>query len=163
MCFVVSSFLFAHAVSAQATPSALANKRETKRPVHYEIALSDPKRRQKEGEIRGYIWERWIKQEPASLLVTSYSKEGLRGDVQYVLEVDRRGVWSLRVEISRPDLKGTKYEHSDYWVYGIDRIEASPSVSPNKTPLPNNTTLATTQYRLVFRDHNGTQVGRGSL
>jgi hypothetical protein len=125
--------------------------------------VSDPKRREKEGEIRGYIWERWVKQQPGSLLVTSFSKEGRRSDVQYCLETDGRGTWSMKVEISRPDLKGTKYEHSEYRVYTIERIESPTPLNTNKIPVPNDAKLATTQSRLMLRDNDGRQIGRGSL
>ena len=155
--FLICGLSFPLATTAQAPAD------QAKKPKHYVIELSDAKRREKTGEIRGYIWRHWIKHEPGSLLVTSYSKEGLRSDVEYRLEMDGNGIWGMRVEISRPDLKGTKYEHGEYWVYGIDRIRPPTPLNTNKIPVPNDAELSVTQYRLLFRDQNGKGIWRGSL
>jgi hypothetical protein len=47
------------------------------KPQKYVVEPLEKNRRQKEAEIREFIWSHWKERQPGSLSVTSYSKEGV--------------------------------------------------------------------------------------
>jgi hypothetical protein len=131
----------------------------------YVIELLDNRRRQKEAEIREFIWNYWQRHRRGSLLVTSYSKEGIESNAQYILEndEDENEKWSMKVTVKRPDLKGTKNEQTEYRVYGGERIKPPLPEHPAIVPVPEGSNLCGDAYRLVFKDHEGKAIGRGSF
>jgi hypothetical protein len=162
--FLTCSIFFASCCVAQRIAAASESQDEnTNRKKHYVIELTDKDRRSKEGEIREFIWSHWRAHRHGSVLVTSYSKEGLQSNSEYVLENDEQQVWCMKVTVGRPDLKDTTNEQTQYRVYGVERIKPPVPEHPSVIPIPEDLNLGGNAYRLVFKDREGKNTSRGSL
>ena len=163
--FLTCSIFFANWCVAQRIAAASESQDEnTNRPKHYVIESTDKDRHRKEGEIREFIWNHWRAHRHGSVLITSYSKEGLQSNSEYVLENDEQQVWCMKVTVSRSDLKGRYDERTDkYRVYGVERIKPPVPEHPSVILIPEDLNLRGDAYRLVFKDREGKNTSRGSF
>jgi hypothetical protein len=114
---------------------------------------------QKIGEVRTFLWEHWSGHKLGHLELTLFSKEGVATNTTFEIEPDEHGVWSLRVTIDRPTLKGTSAGHSEYRSYSVRRTVPRNDRSSPLVSIPETEKRTGDAYRLAFFDEKDEKVG----
>jgi hypothetical protein len=113
------------------------------------------KYREKNGEIRDFIWQHWQQRQIGCLTERRYSKEGVPATTTFTFQNDQANVWTLLVESRWPRTKGADEGHShiEYRVYSVRRT------GPYNHEIPDEEKRQGITYRLVFYDAKGAETG----
>ena len=114
--------------------------------------------RDKNTEIRGFLWDHWSQRRRARLTVTRFSKEGVATNATYLVEPDTDGTWNIRVILDRPALKGTVDGHSEQTISSVKRVEPLHEGESRRAFIPDDQTVSADAYRLVFYDKRGKEI-----
>jgi hypothetical protein len=110
-------------------------------------------------EMRAFLWNHWAERKPASLFLTTVSKEGKTTHAEYKIAVLPGNSLILRVSFVRDRIgyQGQVIPKSEdgYEAYTVERVESENpfGVGPESkvSVLPSNTAVPPTKYWLRFK------------
>ena len=126
----------------------------------------------KEAEARGFLWQHWSEKKCGELLLTTWSREGVRTDSRYKIGPVQNDMMLLTVNLSRADdtsapvdglavpasggVKRTVAESTSYVAFSVERItpQAPYDVATAKA-IESTGFLPPSKYRLRFKDKDG--------
>jgi len=158
MSFVAVTILF---VAIQVFPAVSAarsvlprgaehSKQENDQAGPYVIG-NDKDRTKQQGEVRDFLWSHWQQHRTGQLKATWISKEGVSSNGTFVFEYDEHGVWSIGVTIDRPALKDSRDAHTEYRVYGLQRLRLPGA----NAAVADDAQLPGTAFLLILKDGDG--------
>ena len=102
-------------------------------------------------KAREFIWRHWLERKCGDLIVTAWSKEGVRTDSRDKIQLLDGNVPVLKTTLSRSDGSSSGYEG-----YEIERIKTEVPYFPDQAKaIPDDETVPPSEYRLRFRDKVG--------
>ena len=117
-------------------------------------------------KMREFLWTHWLHRRPATLLLTSVSKEGSRYHSEYKIINLPGNTLMLKFAIihDRVGYQGQVIPKPEggYEAYTVERILSdSPSIRPESrvTVVPNDAVVPLENYRLRFKGWGGDVVG----
>jgi hypothetical protein len=120
-------------------------------------------------KAREFIWLHWTHRTCGELFITAWSKEGVRTDSVYKVELTRGNTVVLKVTLSRTNdpsapvpglavspsgrVESIEPETRSYQATTIERIEVKiPFIAKDAKTIPDAITMPSMEYRLRFRD-----------
>lgn len=116
--------------------------------------------------IRDFLWRHWRGHRLGTLLVTTFSIEGLPTRTTYFVEPDKSGVWRVLSETSYTLLStepGTT-KHSEQLetsvAYSVERMEALPDGTTSNKAIAVTEIRDPLSYHLVLKDQQGNVIAQ---
>ena len=120
-------------------------------------------------KAREFIWLHWTQRTCGEVILTAWSKEGVRTDSVYKVELTRGNTVVLNVTLSRTNgssapvlglavppsghVKSIEPETRSYQAMKIERIEVTiPFIAREAKTIPDAKTMPSSEYRLRFQD-----------
>jgi len=126
----------------------------------------------KHEEARLFLWQHWIHKQCGSLFVKAWSREGVKNESQYQLQVIAAKRVMMSVQMSRANdpsapvdalavpatgvVQTASPETRSYEVCSVERVKPEvPFVLERAKPIPDNKVVPPSKYLLRFKDKNG--------
>jgi hypothetical protein len=123
-------------------------------------------------KAREFIWSHWRQRTCADLLLTAWSREGVRTDSHYKIELVGQNVTVLSVTLARADdpsapvyglavpasgrIPAVLPENRSYQAFVIERVKVRvPYFVEKAKVIPDDKVVPSSEYRLRFRDKDG--------
>jgi hypothetical protein len=151
----------------------LGQEADCKDILRTEVAGLSEGRIEKIAAVREFVWRHWSDHKCGELFLTTWSREGVRTDSHYKIEVIRSNAMMLTGTFSRredPDapvdalaipasghpVQKTAVETSSYQAYGIERVKLEvPFILEKAKRIPDEKVVPPSKYHLRFRDKDG--------